>query len=1074
MFNFSPPAHRLVSRINSIIHKSGSHDAHRISILDIFGFEDLAENSFEQLCINFANENLQLYFNKHVFKLEQAEYNRERLEWTPLPWEDNLPVIHLLAKKPVGIFHLLDDESNFPRASDLSFLEKCHYNHALNELYSRPRIGAQEFGVTHYAGQVWYCVEGFLDKNRDALRPDVLELLGSSKLAIVNEMTKQLRAQRDFGKTMPRGTNGRFVTMKPRTPTVAARFSDSLQQLLQSMAKCNPWFVRCIKPNNDKQALRMDMPCVLQQLRYLGMLDTIKIRQSGYPVRLRFQHFVERYRHMMNSPLPRGTPYRDLCRNVLDTLPATGVDGPDFQLGATRVFLREALHRALEGSRSERHRNAAIVIQKSARGMLARKRLQRQKRAAIKIQSHWRGQRQAKRYNNLKNGAIKLQALYRGRRQRRVYNRIKNDMKRRAGAEKVQRERHQKALAAEQERSHIVHLDVPAELAFMFSKMDGWSPIHGDRHLVKVVGTVPGPPTAQDLPNDLDQFAFGKFSSVYCNGMKLSPRRDPINAPFLSRAASRDQDFQDSLAVFKLILRWAGDVNMDTAKEKALADYIVHKGLSSRGLRDEILVQLCNQVYRTDDASSLKVWQLMAHCLSSFQPGPALHKYLLKYIGDFAPPSMKDVLLKKLLRTNQNQAQMSRIYPPSWLEWRASTRMSDIAIGLTLPDDVTQTVAIDSWTTCEEAAALAISSLGIPSQGWTVVLDDSGLLTDSCGLDYILDLVSEKELCPAFPTVKNDLLRCGRKSSKQSVASDLDTSNPKRPQVPPPEPPPTKSQRNSDPSTERELPIPSPNLDKNGRAFENLSRKPSHELLSRNSALNERYFDSDKSRSRSLDDLLAGDGPSEIIPHIERETEQLSNLGLSESRLNDRYHSTERLAPLVPREPAPRYQKSQYAGRRLAGSHSSKYERSEYATRSSAMSDTSEAPSLASHVRRVRVPSQASDVDQFLDELFSPVLDGSLDELSDARSLAASIRGGDAGLNDFLEAPIINDEVSDLLSSCHLSAAIKGGGSDKVKEGSKSPNVTNAALDQEVENINNPLEVSLDEYITGRLFIEYE
>lgn len=321
-----------MSRINSIVHKGGTHDAHRISILDIFGFEDLTENSFEQLCINYANENLQLYFNKHVFKLEQAEYARERLEWTPLTWEDNLPVIHLLAKKPVGIFHLLDDESNFPRASDLSFLEKCHYNHALNELYSRPRIGAQEFGVTHYAGQVWYCVEGFLEKNRDALRPDVLELLGSSKLPIVGEMTKQLRAQRDIGKSMPKGTNGRFVTMKPRTPTVAARFSDSLQHLLQSMAKCNPWFVRCVKPNNDKHALRMDMPCVLQQLRYLGMLDTIRIRQRGYPVRLRFQHFVERYRHMLKSPLPRGTPYRDLCRSVLDTLPATGVEGADFQV----------------------------------------------------------------------------------------------------------------------------------------------------------------------------------------------------------------------------------------------------------------------------------------------------------------------------------------------------------------------------------------------------------------------------------------------------------------------------------------------------------------------------------------------------------------------------------------------------------------------------------------------------------------------------------------------------------------------------------------------------------------------
>lgn len=1057
------------------MYKGGTYDAHRISILDIFGFEDLAENSFEQLCINYANESLQLYFNKHVFKLEQAEYARERLEWSPLTWEDNLPVIHLLAKKPVGIFHLLDDESNFPRASDLSFLEKCHYNHALNELYSRPRIGAQEFGITHYAGQVWYCVEGFLEKNRDALRPDVLELLASSKLPIISEMTKQLRAQRDFGKSMPKGANGRFVTMKPRTPTVAARFSDSLQHLLQSMAKSNPWFVRCIKPNNDKHALRMDMPCVLQQLRYLGMLDTIRIRQKGYPVRLRFQHFVERYRHMLKSPLPRGTPYRDLCRNVLDTLPATGVEGPDFQLGATRVFLREALHRTLEGGRSDRLRKAAVAIQKNVRGMLARKNLQRKKRAAIKIQSNWKRHRQQKKYKNLKNGTVQLQALFRGRRQRKLYHKLKSDLKRRQGIEKAKRERHQKVLAAEQERNHVVQLDVPAELAFIFSKLDGWNPIHGDRHLVKVVGTVPGPPAAHDLPLNLDQFAFGKFSSVYCNGVQLSHRRDPITMPFLTRAASRDTDFQDSLAVFKLILRWSNDTNLDSAKEKSLADYIVHKGLSSRSLRDEILVQLCNQVYKIDETQSLRTWQLMAHCLSAFQPGPALHKYLIKFISDYAPISVKEVLLKKLLRvTPGNQFPSNRLFPPSWLEWRATSRVSDIALSLVLPDDVTQTVAIDSWTTCEEAAALALSTTAVLPQGWTVVIDDSGLLSDSCGLDFVLDLVSEKELCPAFPTVRSDLLRCGRKSSKPAMLIDHDNSNPKRPQVPPPEPPPLKQSHLEHRINERELPIPQPVVDikgtgdyNNGRTFENIARKTSHELLSRSSALNDRYFETDKSRSKSLDDLLAAESTTDEIQIEHEEQEPLTELGLSESRLNDRYHSAERLAPIIPREPTTRYQKkSQYAGRRSAGSHSSKYmERSDYATRSSAMSDTSEAPSLASHVRRVRVPSQASDVDQFLDELFSPVLDGSLDELSDARSLSASIRGEKT---NFTEAPIIiDDDIDDLTCSQKINFAIKGGGH---KDEVNASNASTVSLDKEVGDINNPLEVSLDEYITGECF----
>ena len=141
-----------------------------IGILDLFGFEDFTENSFEQLCINYANENLHYYINKLIFKTEQAEYAKEKIEWTPITYFDNQPILHILSKKPVGVFHLLDDESNFPKASDLSFLEKCHYNHALNELYSRPRMSSMEFGIKHYAGQVWYNVEGFLDKNRDTLR----------------------------------------------------------------------------------------------------------------------------------------------------------------------------------------------------------------------------------------------------------------------------------------------------------------------------------------------------------------------------------------------------------------------------------------------------------------------------------------------------------------------------------------------------------------------------------------------------------------------------------------------------------------------------------------------------------------------------------------------------------------------------------------------------------------------------------------------------------------------------------------------------------------------------------------
>ena len=282
----------LVQRVNLMIYKGSRKTT--LAILDIFGFENFKDNNFEQLCINYANETLQSYFNRHVFKLEQMEYTKEKIDWQPLTFADNQPVLALISKKPIGILPLLDDESNFPKGSDHSFLEKCHYNHALNELYSRPRMSLMEFGIKHYAGQVWYSVDGFLDKNRDTLRTDVIELLISSKMPLISKMFYCLRGSVETNRTYSR-SDGRFITMKPRAPTVSARFQDSLQSLVDIMSKCNPWFVRCIKPNNDKASMKFEVPVVLDQLKCGGILETIRIRKLGFPIRLKYQSFAARY-----------------------------------------------------------------------------------------------------------------------------------------------------------------------------------------------------------------------------------------------------------------------------------------------------------------------------------------------------------------------------------------------------------------------------------------------------------------------------------------------------------------------------------------------------------------------------------------------------------------------------------------------------------------------------------------------------------------------------------------------------------------------------------------------------------
>ncbi|XP_069684999.1 unconventional myosin-XV isoform X8 [Periplaneta americana] len=1169
----------LVSRINQIVYKGTKRTA-AISILDIFGFEDFKENSFEQLCINYANENLQFYFNKHIFKLEQQEYAKEKIEWQTISYTDNLPVIHLIAKKPVGILHLLDDESNFPKATDLSFLEKCHYNHALDELYSRPRMSSMEFAVKHYAGQVWYSVDGFLDKNRDTLRQDVVDLLISSKIQMVSKMFQNVRSSHEAAKTINKA-NGRFVTMKPRTPTVAARFHDSLQHLLESMSKCNPWFVRCIKPNSDKAPMKFDMPIVLEQLRYTGMLETIRIRKMGYPVRLRFAQFVERFRYLLPQRvggLTRGTPYRELCRVILSSCCPEAEANGDYQLGTTRVFLRERLERELERERARVVRAAAVTMQKTVRGYLARRRYRATRKAALTLQAHVRGWVARKRYLAVRKGVVRAQANFRAIRQRRRYLELKEELKRRAEVEKLARERAKaKAQREEQERASravagVNHLEIPAELAFIFSKLDDWQPIHSERHLVKVVGGVAGRSDTErhHLPHDIDSHAFTKFTNIYFKSHLWGMKREPIKTPFLAK--SKDMDYQDSLALFKLILRFMNDNNLSGKKEVALGDYIVNKGIVNEKLRDEVLCQLCNQTWNNDnDANNERGWLLMANCLSVFPPSKTLYKYLLKYVSDHGYNGYKAVCQRKLLQSSRIEWQLARNYPPCLLEWRSNRKRVNMALQIYFADGEMVTVPVDSWTGAEELAGRAIRERGISeNSGWTLSLStgsdtaDSptdGLVKEINGLDYVMDLIAEMELAPAFPACRSSFLQSGghsrgvrrhsNKASSPTVGADVEVdsegpapSSPRRPAVPPPEPPVVKQPQARKVSHEVVKDVNQWGESSKNHRVRSQSRDHTVEnALSRKSALNDRYFE-DKGRSRSLDNLLE----SELPP-----PRKLDSLGLSHSRLNERYHSMEKVNTshndvsillnavsnkeymtkaealleeqlesvsqrgesshrkyslldnsrggdqnLNGRSPSsgildqlpsdllsggnnhrddldfdypdlssqarseddkgsyikghPRFIKSQYAGKRAApGSHSSRAyietrnsEKSDYGAKSSALSDTSEAPSLASHVRRVRVPSQASDVDQFLDDLFMPVLDGNLDELSDARSLAASIKGGgDLNKNEgdaqrrrrlSNSSSLVDDEVATLTGSSAASTLRWPSGRDESAE----------------------------------------
>ncbi|XP_026686841.1 unconventional myosin-XV-like [Diaphorina citri] len=455
------------------------------------------------------------------------------------------------------------------------------------------------------------------------------------------------------------------------------------------MAKCRPWFVRCVKPNAEKAPMRFDMPTVLEQLRYSGMLETIRIRKLGYPVRLKFSAFIDRYRYLLPYHITpaRGTPLRELCHAVLSAHPG------EYQLGTTRVFLRENLERSLERRRAALLQSAATALQKRVRGFLARKKYLAKRESAVKIQAAVRGWRERKRYVLMKRGITKAQAHFRGKQQRRRYQRLRDDLKKRSAAQK---ERSKMVAQREeaQEKAHrpsvgaapVGQLDIPAELAFLFNKLEDWTPPHVDRNLVKVVGPVVD--TAQrvnyDLPDDIDQHAFSKFSNIYFKSHVWGMKREPIKSPFLNK--NKDSDYADSLAIFKLILRFMNDDSLTGKKEQVLGDYIAYKGLSNEKLRDEILCQLVNQTWRNDNTASCeRGWLLMANCLSVFPPSAPLYKFLLKYVSDHAYNGYKQICQRKLL---QSHNQWARSCPPSLLEWRANRKRVNMALQLNFADDV--------------------------------------------------------------------------------------------------------------------------------------------------------------------------------------------------------------------------------------------------------------------------------------------------------------------------------------------------------------------------------------------------
>uniref|UniRef100_A0AAR2KG04 Myosin X, like 1 n=1 Tax=Pygocentrus nattereri TaxID=42514 RepID=A0AAR2KG04_PYGNA len=406
----------IITRINQKI--KGKDNFKSVGILDIFGFENFEVNRFEQFNINYANEKLQEYFNKHIFSLEQLEYNREGIHWEAIDWMDNAECLDLIEKK-LGILALINEESRFPKGTDYTLLEKLHSRHAANPYYVKPRMADHQFGIKHYAGEVLYDVRGVLEKNRDTFRDDILNMLKDSRLDFIYDLFERV-GSRNGEDTLKMGT-------ARRKPTVSSQFRDSLHALMATLSASNPFFVRCIKPNMDKVGITFDPEVVLNQLRYSGMLETVKIRRAGFPVRRNFTDFLNRQAEV------------DERRTCSELLTLYDNSRREWQLGKTKVFLKEVLEQKLERERDAVRRAAGMVIRAHILSYVARSHYRKVRSSTITIQKNYRAHFWRQVFLRMRSAVVVLQKHRRGQIARSLCQQLLEEQRRRKEEEERQR-----------------------------------------------------------------------------------------------------------------------------------------------------------------------------------------------------------------------------------------------------------------------------------------------------------------------------------------------------------------------------------------------------------------------------------------------------------------------------------------------------------------------------------------------------------------------------------------------------------------------------------------------------------
>lgn len=448
----------IVKTINLSIRVDQSNVRANIGVLDIFGFESFANNSFEQLCINYTNEALQQQFNQYIFKMEQQEYHREKIEWSFIEFPDNKDCLELIEHKLNGILAMIDDECRLPKAADEKLAGRMYKAFGSNPRFSAtvPQKRDFKFCINHYAGLVEYSTITFVEKNKDELPKEAATLLQSSRnslLALMFSSPEMNHLRSEKATSISKTVKSNKSSPGAAPSSVGFQFKEQLSDLMDSIYATSPHYIRCLKPNDLNEPDNFNRPRVTEQLRYGGVLEAVRVARSGFPVRLVHHEFFVRYRLilpvvMMKTPflpsfLKEGTDAKmckDICeqfvvelrhftnvtskeiksprqpfQNYLKFCSSHGLSKESIQVGLSKVFLRKSSYDILESIRFKRCSIAATIVQSTFRGY-GQKMLFRCILAAVcVVQRVSRGMigRKVARNRRCLYGAIKVQSIWR-------------------------------------------------------------------------------------------------------------------------------------------------------------------------------------------------------------------------------------------------------------------------------------------------------------------------------------------------------------------------------------------------------------------------------------------------------------------------------------------------------------------------------------------------------------------------------------------------------------------------------------------------------------------------------------